>query len=479
MKPDLRTRTLRLLPGLVTALLLIAALAAPAWRARARSGPETDAVYVPTCSLMLEDGGSDATLSVAASNGVSQPLIATANVAACSLSLYIPVFYNFGRSDVIAWNPASLAPATNIVALRTRGFDPSALANSHIQMPLDPPLVMRNVPGIAEPLGQDLALEYTNTGTSSQTANYATSGDPSQPVALTISGATRTPIAGPHPVLSHRLCGGDASLQSLYCVQSVVTSNGTIGGTTLYEVIQRFRVPVATTLRWVEFATTPGPSDGFFNWGVIEILDGAGQSVPPTTLPGALVQNVFTPAGGTVWQSHYDFDYTITLQPEHDYWLLLRTSGDYTLETHARSASESPYFQQRIGPFFSRNAAGDAWTPVANTALNFRIIGAPLSAVGVEAPAPTHAPLRLTIAPSPARGPVAITWPGASGALRFEVLDARGRRVASGEAGASAGGRWIWNGADAAGNAAPAGVYFVRARDGAGRTAAERVVRVR
>jgi len=62
---------------------------------------------------------------------------------------------------------------------------------------------------------------------------------------------------------------------------------------------------------------------------------------------------------------------------------------------------------------------------------------------------------------------------------RVDVLDARDRLVASGEAAAAAAGRWTWSGAGADGRALAAGVYFVRGRDAAGYASTRRAVLVR
>jgi hypothetical protein len=60
-----------------------------------------------------------------------------------------------------------------------------------------------------------------------------------------------------------------------------------------------------------------------------------------------------------------------------------------------------------------------------------------------------------------------------------DVIDGQGRRV-GGIAGIASGeGRWLWSGAHEDGRPVPAGVYFVRAADGAGRTAGHRVVLIR
>ena len=112
--------------------------------------------------------------------------------------------------------------------------------------------------------------------------------------------------------------------------------------------------------------------------------------------------------------------------------------------------------------------------------LDFKIIGLPLDVTGAPSPPPVaRTGLRLRIAPNPALGSAMIAWSGARGVLRFEVLDARGRRIARGDADAGGAGQWLFRGARDDGHPLPAGVYFVRAVDAAGQAAVERVVLVR
>ena len=479
MKPRLSSW----LPALATAALLIAALLAPARGVRARSGPRADAVFNPSCSLVLQQGGAQTTFDIATSMGVCQPLAVTSNAAACTLGLVQPNF-SYGRLDIVAWDSNALAPDPNVVALRSRFFNNSALIYSHLALYFDPPLIGRSVPGVAEPPPAHLAIDYrVESYTPGQTVYYEPDGSPDVPAALSFTSSPfipRAPLPGTHPVLSHRVCGGDASLQNLYVVQSVMTSNTSIGGTALYEIAQRFRVPVATRLHWVEFPLGESPYTIPYEMGVIKILDAQGQSTPPVTLPTPMIQAQFYGPQGIVpsWQSHYDLDEFITLQAEHDYWLVMTTSGDYTTRGRLRTGTESPYFTERIGPLVSRNGVGQSWSAPRPENLNFRIVGEPLAAVSVaQAAAPNV--LRLAISPRPARGAVQVAWSGARGALRFEVMDARGRRVAGGESAAGRDGQWTWNAASEGGAMLPAGVYFVRARDASGRTASERVVLVR
>lgn len=99
-----------------------------------------------------------------------------------------------------------------------------------------------------------------------------------------------------------------------------------------------------------------------------------------------------------------------------------------------------------------------------------------LRGASVGVPGAPRAAGPVTLAPpypNPARGPVtfAFTAPG-PGAVAIEVFDALGRRVREARVEVPAAGphTWLWDGRDAAGARAPAGVYRVRARGPAGGT---------
>ena len=85
--------------------------------------------------------------------------------------------------------------------------------------------------------------------------------------------------------------------------------------------------------------------------------------------------------------------------------------------------------------------------------------------------------MRLHVSPNPARDLAEVTWSGGVGPVKLRVYDARGRQVASGEGGAA--GTWRWTTLGSGGQPLPGGVYFVRAHDSAGDTAAERLIIVR
>ena len=112
-------------------------------------------------------------------------------------------------------------------------------------------------------------------------------------------------------------------------------------------------------------------------------------------------------------------------------------------------------------------------TAPAVRALSFKLIGKPVAPVGIN-PRPSSPSFALQVSPNPAASVADVRWSGAVGPVRIEVLDARGRRVASGQGGAA--GSWSFARTGRGGQALSAGVYFVHARDSAGGHAVERVV---
>ena len=469
----------RWLPALATLVLLVVALLAPI--RRAGSVPVGDVTFSTSCDLLLEQSlGADSSVDLYGVGGLTQPLHLTTNVAACSLVAH-GGYYSVLDVRMLRWNPATLTPDPNSIALRTAYFILS-MTSGQVSMVMNPALVLRESPSIAEGLGAgDFALEVTDDSfyRNSVFSHYDPAGPASLPTALQFASnpnTTQTPLPGEHPVLSHRICGGSSALQSLATVQSVTRGDTTLGGAAVYEAVQRFRLPVDAGLRWIEF---PEISSVGGVTGTIEIYDATGQASPPATWPAsALAHASYFGVQKPAWVSHLDFDTSPSLVAGHDYWFVNRTSGWFTVGARRRDGSESADFQSAIGPFFIRSGAGAAWTNFPKIALDFRVIGQPAAAVSVDPRLPEAGTLRLTVTPSPAHGPVAVSWTGARGEVRFDVIDARGRRVAGGEAAAAANGRWSWNGAGADGRALPAGVYFVRAHDAAN-TATQRAVLVR
>ncbi len=473
MQESIRKTLARGLPGIVTIGLLLAAWLGPAAGVKAGSDPRLEAL--PGCDLLLQQGSDDGFEITQAGDVVCQPFPTGGTAISCALTID-PATYSSGRMDVVAWDPELLKPRAGVIALRTLSFSVSDLALGRVEMVFDRALVSRDDPGVAEPLGPQLALQYANLGSSSQTVHFQRDGSPEIPEALLFRLGTIMPIEGTHPVTTHRICGGSESIQnSLRVVQSVITSDAAVGDAFVYEIAQRFRVPATTEMRWIEFPVASVPSTAS---GVVAVYDGAGQSAPPLVFGAALGSAAFGANSTVLWRSCYDFDTPFTLQAEHDYWLVFRTAGKFFLRVRNPTGTEGPGFA-RIGPSFGRFYDGYSWAQYAQKAVNFRIVGVTPGTIGVGPPTPSRSLLQLSASPNPAPSGTVLSWSGAKGSVRFEAMDARGRRVAEGTIAQGESGRWTWNAAGENGQALPPGLYFVRARDEAGRTASVRVTIVR
>ena len=471
----------RVLPTLLVAALLALALAGPLRRSAANADGASTQVFYPRCDVQLQQGGGTDPYQLSQSNGVIQPLGAAGNVSACSLYISVPLS-SAGQLEVVLWDPLTLAPDPTTIALRSRAYQSSELGYNHLRENFDPPIVTRRSVNLAEPPRGTVALDYlVPKFSNAQTLHYDPAGSASTPVAMRYwVGGYRTPLDGPHPVLSHVFCGGDADLQALEVVQSVMTTNALLD-TSSYEYAQLFSVPVLTRLHWVELAFGTTQARGGVDPGAISIVDAQGAAVPPVSMPGSMIQALFWEYVQNLphWESHYDFDQFITLMPGHDYWLVVRTNHDYRLYSRIVTGSESADFTNNIGGLYARLDPAASWGAVSARALDFRIIGEPLGLLDVPPAPAAPSPLQLRVAPNPSKGTAFVSWSGASGAVRFEVMDVRGRRVGSGASSAGAVGRWLWRAAGADGHPLEAGVYFLRAVDGAGKVAIQRVVLVR
>jgi hypothetical protein len=461
-------RLVRALPALLVGCLLLVALSS--WvrpeqpKAPITSGWRGPCVVYPTSGLHWAD--------VTHPNGIVQPVGYVGNAASCSLT--IDRIYGSGQMEVIQTDPATLLPDPTTLALRTVYFDMTALAYGYTRKGIYPPVIVRHLPHVAEPPGQTLALKYSPHWDTQRLA-YDPDGSVSAPVAYRIdaSGVTSS-LPGTRPVLRHVVCGGDSSDQALTIAQSVITTNTLCADTAYAEILQRFRVPAPVVLSRLEIAPggSPAPQRGP---KFVAILDAQGDLEPPASHTDSdYLTKAFLPGYYQVaWMPAFDFD-PVTLQPNHDYWLLVRTSHAFALHGRTRTGSESDDFSQGIGPFFRRIEGTDAWVHVSDVSLSFKLIGdveTPLKAITGVSPSPAST-LKLRATPNPARGDLTVSWSGAQGMVHLSLLDANGRRVGGADLSAAEG-RWQLR----SGNGAmPAGVYFARATDARGGTANQRVV---
>jgi hypothetical protein len=498
------------LPAVLAACALATAAVPTAPRAGVREQALPSALVYPICDRLLQQGGSTDVFTAGASSHVTQPIGAPGNIAACSLTV-VPTYSN-GQLELVQWDPATLAPDPTTIALRTRGFDMTALAYGRTRADFYPPVVTQSLANVAEPPRPTTAIDWF-VGYNGHAMRFEANGSPDVPIALQLpaGGSARIPLPGAHPVLSHAVCGGDDALQSLRVLQSVMTTTGGISDTSCFEMIQRFRVPTRSRLHWVEVAFGVNGEPRYFD-PLIAILDADGLTVPPVSLPPSLVEAPYTQyVYRPFWGSHYDFDHLITLEPGHDYWLLARVEHRYFLYSRVLTGGEGPDFTAAIGPFFQRTTLDGSWIAVPDRALCFRLIGEPIvprplprgrlkeSGLGeAGGTAPGHAPsnaataaasvpraglepgvLSLRVAPNPSKGAALVSWSGAAGGMRVDLYDAEGRRVAGAASLAGAEGRWLWAGTRDDGRLLPAGVYIVRASDGQGRVVSDRVVLIR
>jgi len=414
-------------------------------------------------------------------------------MAACSLGVTTPYYWGGGLVTVSEWDPVALAPDPQSIALRTFTVSPSTFEYNAGSMPwlqFVPPIITRALAGVAEPPKTTSAIEVRQTtGTSAN--NITTAYDPDG--AATMPAASNAPptgaFAGPHPVVSHAICDGGGDVGALRVAQSVRRTDTSISDRP-EELAQRFTVPEPVELRWVELAVsvtsgtvTPAltaPEMPVVPPTYVAITDGVSDP-PPFGMPPSLVEAPlpvyysFAYYGSTpapCWAANLDFDQTITLYPGHDYWLYVRNAYPFTLMARTLTGSEPPEFTSGIGGFYTRSAGNLPWAAVSGSLLSFKIVGRPTAPVSAPS---AQVAFSLHVTRNPARGVAEVTWSGAVGPVRFDVLDARGRRVATSVGGAA--GTWSWS--PPGSRPLDAGVYFVQARDSQNRHAVARFVVVR
>jgi hypothetical protein len=487
----------RLIPALAVTALLCLAAAAPG---PPQPMPAPPPIAAP-CTDFSHTGDGDSTVVFMNGDGILQPLPAGVTAVGCSLSVNGD-YYAFAVTSVHEWDPTSLAPDPQTVALRTETITPSAFTSVNgFAVPwlsFVPPVITRSLQGVAEPPRSTVAVQVLSATLydfATHIVHYAPEGSPEMPPAsMVAAGGTHGSLVGSHPVVAHALCGGDEDVQSLRIVQSVRRTDVALTDRP-DEIVQSFRVPERVDLRWIELAIAD-PSTAAANGSapqmpapppppptVVAIVDPAGATEPPTNMPASLVEAVFQPSTfiaysiyqpPPTWASHLDFDHRITLQPGRDYWLYVRSASSQKFLGRSLTGSESGDFTSGVGALHTRSISVDGWTPIGDKVLAFKIVGRPAATTPVP-----HQPggFLVRLAPNPATDIAQVTWSGAVGPVHVEVFDARGRRMAQSDGGAA--GTWAWSMTGRDGRLLPAGAYFVRARDSAGQTSNQRVMIVR
>jgi len=485
----------RWVPAAAVTLLLCLAAAAPQSR---DAGPAPPPQLQPPCVDLTYAVAGDDSLFLPLNVGVEQVLPAGMSVAACSLRAIVPI-YAFMRLTLREWDPTTLAPDPNAIALRQTFFNGSNLWwSDYGKLPRTvfvPPIVVNSIPGVAEPPKPHVALQLVGQpGYGAQPRAFFTQDGPSSlPAAVKLNAdSTREPLPGPHPVIAHAVCAGDSDLAALRVVQSVSRAD-VKPFPAPKEFLQRFRVPQQTELRWIQLVLAEFFVPYFQQAGdetqmmspvglpVLALIDGDDMPTPVPDMPSPLLESRFATFANMSWNTTQDFDRTVTLEAGHDYWIWVRNSAAATFMNRRVHGDETLPFTYGIGPYFGRTDSTGSWIRAADQVLVFRIVGKPTPPptppAVLPSPDPVASAFALNATPNPAQGIVRVAWSGAVGPVRFEVLDTRGRRVTEGSGGAA--GAWTWPGTDQDGRAVASGIYFVRARDSAGQLSNQRVMIVR
>lgn len=478
----MRRPILRSLPALV--VLALFALAAQSSReARLQAAPLMPVPVPVTCTSLAEAATGDSLAPYPDGASVAQPLSPGVVVEACSLAVNGGGWTNL-QFELRSWDPVTLAPDPTDIALRLVSLNPSALQyytiNRAPRVGISPPLISRSIPGVADPPRETVAAMMLSVSSLTGDASglYSPAGDGSLQAARVVSGTSTFPLPGAHPVLAHSVCspGGDAEqarvTQAVSRVDAVLTRTD--------EFLQYFRVPARAQLCWLEFAILGYDPATYQRAPLVQILDVTTAPTPGDGVPAGLVSspfrvNYFTFYGGrtSLWAAADAFDHAMVFEPGHLYALRLSHTRGYDHYSRVLTGSESPAFQYGVGSLYAKDSLSTEWVQQPGRALSFKLVAIPVDVVGGPRPAP--AAFALHVAPNPARDAAEVSWSGAVGPVRLDVLDARGRRVATGSGGAA--GRWQW--AQKRGDALPAGVYFVRARDSEGGVVTERLVVIR
>lgn len=479
----------KLFPAIAVSVLLCLAAAAPSRQA----GPAPPTQLQKPCDDFASAVAGDSTASLTGPGGFEQALPAGMSVAACSLRTSVRSPWSGANMELREWDPTTLAPDPDAIALRRFFFDPSRIIWNGNKLPratFVPPVVVGSVSGVAEPPKPHVAMQLRGAGSTFQpfTVFFNPDGPAELPAAVRLgAGDSRGVLPGPHPVLAHAVCAGDTDLAALRVVQGVSRTD-VKPFPAPKEFLQRFRVPQEVELRWIELGLAEVFNPYFAQAGdepslwfgaalpVLAVIDGDDMPAPEPDVPSPLIEARLLPFADKAWISHQDLDHTVTLEPDHDYWIWVRDAAQTTFFNRRVHGDEPPAFVSGVGPYFARHDTAGPWNQAADQVLAFRIVGRPI-APPAPPPGRAAAAFALSTTPNPAPGSVRVSWSGAVGPVRFEVMDARGRRVSEGSGGAA--GSWTWPGTDRDGRAVASGIYFVRARDSAGQYSNQRVMVVR
>jgi hypothetical protein len=290
--------------------------------------------------------------------------------------------------------------------------------------------------------------------------------DEGSPVTLTAryarGGGTLTPVwkqlAGPLASVSYFSGVSAPTATAVYAERA--RCRDLVVATPTAEILQTFRVPQACQLSWVELAI-PGTSSLSQPLQVM-VLDPQGQAFPgtgiiqPTPTAGLLARDA-TPPGKDVWMAA-EFPSPPVLQPNHEYWMVVRTNG-----AGSSVASTVTITADLEGDrFFHRPGPSGPFLLDSGRSLSFRVIGTPHQTTAVG-PVATARALEFSVSPNPASQSLMFRWKGGSGRMSLEIVDVSGRRVRRvADVGPGLEGSWRWNGASDSGDELPAGVYFAR-----------------
>jgi hypothetical protein len=254
-------------------------------------------------------------------------------------------------------------------------------------------------------------------------------------------------------------------------LREIVAERTTKGSTLTAEIVQSFRVPVATTVDWIELAIPAGGAGAMpLEFAIFEPADPVTPTadfVHPT--PTATLPVRAGMALGSTWGATNLVLAPNTLQPGKDYALALKLTNGWQVAAAATPTA------QTTGRLWTRPFGNGPWAEQPG-ALSFRIIGTPQQTNAVD-PTPGRLAFALAADPQPFSRELSLRWSGGAGRTRIDIFDAGGRRVRHvPDAGEAAAGLWRWRGEDDDGRRVAPGVYFARVTPSSGDAVRRRVV---